>query len=91
MVLYKLDTGVVVGSIELVRDVPAKRPKLPTLLDDSVEETDPVQQRPPLRHVRDVKIVLSYACISPLQSSFDSFRWLVCKFNGDLEKQMILG
>lgn len=59
MVLYKLDGGIEVGLVELVRDVPSQRPVLSPLLYCAVEKCHSVQHRLPLHHVTDIQKVLA--------------------------------
>lgn len=84
MVLHKLNAGVVVGGVELIRDVPAQGAKLAALLDDGVQETDTVQHGLPLRHVGDVQEILRDACVRPLETGFDALWWLVGELDGNL-------
>ena len=84
MVLHKLNAGVVVGGVELIRDVPAQGAKLAALLDDGVQESDTVQHGLPLRHVGDVQEVLRDACVRPLETGFDALWWLVGELDGNL-------
>ena len=84
MVLYKLYTGVEVRSVELVRNVPAERAKLPSLLYHGVHEGDTVQHGLPLRHVGDVEEVLRDARVCTLQSRLHTLGRLIGEFDGDL-------
>lgn len=58
VVLNKLNSGVEVGLVELVGDVPSQRPVLPPLLHRAVEKGNSVQHRLPLHHVTHIQQVL---------------------------------
>jgi len=78
MVLDELDGGGEVGLVELVRDVPADRSELASLLDSRVEERDGVEQRLPLRHRHDVDEVLADEAVRPLESGLHAVWRLRC-------------
>ena len=85
MILHKLDAGVVIRRVELVRDVPAERAELAPFLHDRVQEGHAVQHRLPLVHVADLQEVLLHAGIRPLQTGANALRRLVREFNGHLK------
>lgn len=58
VVLNELDSGVEVGLVELVGDVPPQRSVLSPLLYRTVEERHSVQHWLPLHHVTDIQKVL---------------------------------
>lgn len=60
VVLNKLDSGVEVGLVELVGDVPPQRSVLSPLLYRAVEKRHSVQHWLPLHHVTDIQKVLVY-------------------------------
>ena len=89
MVLNKLYAGIEVGSIEFVRNVPSQGSELPPLLHYCVHEGHSIQHGLPLRHVGNVQEVLAQPGVGSLQTGFDSLRWFIGKFDGNLLKKRI--
>lgn len=77
VVLNKLDTGVEVGRVELIWNVPAERTKLAPLLHNCVQERHTKQHRLPLGHAADVEEVLRHARVRSLQSCLHALWRLV--------------
>ena len=84
MVLNKLYAGVEVGSVEFVGNVPSQGSELPPLLHHCVHEGHSIQHGLPLRHVGNVQEVLAQPGVGSLQTGFDSLRWFIGKFDGNL-------
>lgn len=59
VVLYKLNSGVEVSLVELIRDVPAQRTVLAPFLDRGVQKGYGVEHRPPLGHITHIQQVLT--------------------------------
>lgn len=87
MVLNKLYAGIEVGSVEFVGNVPSQGSELPPLLNHCVHEGHSVQHGLPLRHVGNVQEVLAQPGVGSLQTCFDSLRWFIGKFDGNLLKK----
>lgn len=60
VVLNKLDSGVEVGLVELVGDIPSQRAVLSPFLYRAVEKCHSIQHWLPLHHVTDIQKVLVY-------------------------------
>lgn len=84
MVLNKLYAGIEVGSVEFVGNVPSQGSELPPLLHYCVHEGHSIQHGLPLRHVGNVQEVLAQPGVGSLQTGFDSLRWFIGKFDGNL-------
>ena len=89
MILNKLDAGVEIRRVELVRNVPANRSELASLLDDTVHKGDAKQHRLPLRGTRNVELVLRYTRVGSLETSLDTLRWLVGELDRHLEIEIL--
>lgn len=89
MVLHKLNAGIKIGRVELVRDVPAKGPELSSLLHNGVKEGHRVQHGTPLGHVGNVKEVLGDTSVRAFQACFHSLGRLVGEFDGHLSYKAV--
>lgn len=81
VVLDKLDGGGEIGLVELVRNVPANRTELATLLHNRVEKGDAVEQRFVLWTQIHVQHVLSEPRVRPLETSAQPLGRLIREFN----------
>lgn len=81
MILYKLYTGIEVGGVELVWNIPSQWSKLPSLLHHRVHEGHAIQHGFPLRHVGNVQEVLAQTGVRSLQTGLDALRWFIGEFN----------
>ena len=86
MVHDELRAGCEVRSVELIRDVPAERPKLAALLQHGVQEGDRIEHGGPGKVVGVVQGVLGDVRVRPLQARSDPLRWFVCVLQSHLEQ-----
>ena len=77
VVHHELNAGIEVCPVELVRNVPAERPKLPPLLERGVQEGHGEQDGVPGRLVGVVQDVLADVSVGPLQTGSDTLGRLV--------------
>ena len=78
-----------IGFCELVGDVPAKRPKLPPLLDSGVEEGDCVEHAwasTAMGQVGVLQVLLAGVGVRPLQAGLYTLRMLKGVLDGSLEQ-----
>ena len=86
MVHDELCAGCEVRSVELIRDVPAERPKLAALLQHGVQEGDRIEHGGPGEVVGVVQGVLGDVRVRPLQARSDPLRRFVCVLQSHLEE-----
>ena len=84
MILYKLYTGIEIGSVELVWNIPSQRPELSALLYACMQERHRVQHRFPLRHIGHLEEVLAYGSVRTLQPGLDTLWRLIRKLDRNL-------
>ena len=86
MVHDELGAGCEVCSVEFIRDVPTKGPKLAAFLEHRVQEGNGIEHCGPGKVVGVVQGVLGDVRIRPLQARSDPLRWLVCVLQSHLEE-----
>ena len=84
VILHKLYTGGEISLVELIGDIPAEGPELPSLLHGGVQEGHRVQDRLPLWQVGVVKLLLSDPSVCPLHTGLNALRWLVGELDTSL-------
>ena len=71
MVVAELHTGLPIGRVELVGNVPAERTELPAFLHHRVHEWDAVEHRLPLWQVAHIEEILRDAWSNNTTSTYD--------------------
>ena len=82
----ELSAGCEVSSVELIGNIPAKRTKLATFLEDGVQECNSVEHGGPGKVVGVVQRVLGDVSVRPLQAGSDPLGWLVRVLQSHLQQ-----